>query len=821
MSKKQEILIINQYYPPDTSATASIAQTVAEVLAKQYKVRILAGRPSYNPNRFHPWYLFKTTIHKAISVTRVGSSAMSRHHMVKRLFNYFSYLFLTIPQVIAAKPAAILCMTDPPIAGLIGAYFSKKKNCPFIYYIQDLHPDMAMSSGMIAPGFFLNIWKFIHHWILKRADLIIVLDKDMRKRIIAKGIQPEKVTVIRHGTPPNFDKMGKALDTVERITKHLRITIIHAGNIGFYGAWKNLIKAADLLKKDNAGFIFIGEGAYKSELKKLAARCSNVWFLPFQPEEDIPKVMASGDIHLITMQTGIEGMVSPSKFYSIIAAGRPVFGVVGIESDLAKVIRKNKCGVIADPDDPYAIAEAVRELSRNQSRLIEMSNNSSDLSTRYDSLKQFNKFVSIVTREIDTWLGATIQTIKVLRVISRMNIGGPSIHVKLLQEGLDRNRFHSMLLTGKISQQEGDMSYILNSEIQNVLYIPELQREVQISNDLKAFFKILKIINKKKPQIVHSHTAKAGTLARSSVLLYNVLFWQNIKTLHTFHGHVFKGYFDKKTSTFFTFAERLLAQFTDVIIAISQTQRKELVYQYHIAKDSKFKTIRLGFNLSHFLNNSNLQGQFKKELNIEKDCILVGIIGRLVPIKNHIMFLKAARLLIAQLPELKLKFLIIGDGELKDELKTYCAENDLSHHVHFCGWVKNIPYVYADLDIVALTSINEGTPVSIIEAMSASVPIITTDAGGIKDLLGEINILPSSDGFKICERGVLLPQNNAQSLANGVKFILDNLDFVKKSIVSNAKTFAIENYHKERLIGEIESLYARLMNKKETAKPIR
>ena len=398
---------MNQYYPPDTSATASVVETMATALGNKFNVHIIAGRPSYNPKISHPWYFFRTTAENTISVTRVGSSAKSRHSMPKRLMNYFSYILLVIPHVIVSNPAAIICMTDPPIVGCLGAFFARRKKCPFIYYIQDLHPDMALSSGMIKPGFLLNVWQTIHQWILKRADLVVVLDKDMRRRIISKGLKPDRIKIIRHGAPLDLRKDSRKLNLMEHICNPFDFTVVHAGNLGFYGAWKTLIQAAKILETDNVGFIFTGEGAYKKDIQRMASDCRNVRFLPFQPAEVLADVLASGDIHLITMQTGIEGMVSPSKLYPLLSAGRPILGVIHSQSDLASLITRNKCGVVSDPDDPDAIVETVRMLKKNPRQLAEMGRQASKLSLKYDSANQFNRFVQLVKNTINTWPDST------------------------------------------------------------------------------------------------------------------------------------------------------------------------------------------------------------------------------------------------------------------------------------------------------------------------------------------------------------------------------------------------------------------------------
>jgi glycosyltransferase involved in cell wall biosynthesis len=404
------------------------------------------------------------------------------------------------------------------------------------------------------------------------------------------------------------------------------------------------------------------------------------------------------------------------------------------------------------------------------------------------------------------------EKIKILRIISRLNIGGPAIHVNLLHGGINSDWFESTLVSGSISPREGDMIYLYNSSDNLPVCIPELQREVDIFDDIKSLFKLMKIINQEKPSIVHSHTSKAGSLSRMAVLIYNLLFRRKIRTIHTFHGHVFEGYFNKFISKLVVWAERILAIFTDKIIALSQIQSRELIEKHRIANEKKIEIIKLGFDLGPLILCQNNKGQFRKQLDLDSETFLVGIIGRLVPIKNHYMFIKAAKLFIKQYPEINIKFIIIGDGELRQKLMYACNGLGLLKNIQFCGWIKDIATVYADLDVAVLTSNNEGTPVSIIESMAASVPVISTDVGGIKDLLGPFSQMHSINTFQLRERGICLEKDDAQGMANAIKFLIDNKNDVRHHITSAAKKYVIDNYNKNRLIQEIESLYLKLMN---------
>jgi glycosyltransferase involved in cell wall biosynthesis len=329
---------------------------------------------------------------------------------------------------------------------------------------------------------------------------------------------------------------------------------------------------------------------------------------------------------------------------------------------------------------------------------------------------------------------------------------------------------------------------------------------------LISLLKIISVINRFKPDIVHSHLSKAGTLSRIAVNICNLISRKKIKTVHSFHGHVLDSYFGDIKTYIFKSIEKILAKTTDKIIAISSTQKWELYRKFKISHASKIRLINLGFDLDPFIQSNRLKGQFSRKIGVGEDTLLIGIIGRLAPIKNHKMFLDAAKYFLEISKHKKVKFLLIGDGELRPNLELYSKKKCMEEHVIFYGWEKNIPMIYADLDILALTSLNEGTPVSIIEAMAASVPVVTTGVGGIKDLLGRIESDQHPEvGFKICERGILCPKDDAIAFASALKYMTDGNYLHNKHNLLKTRDFVLDNYSVYRLIHEIEGLYDQLM----------
>ncbi|HEX5422955.1 MAG TPA: glycosyltransferase family 4 protein [Candidatus Acidoferrales bacterium] len=390
------ILLLNEYYPPDTSATAKMAAQVAEVLAQRHRVTVVAGRPSYDPDEFYSWALLHKRVQNGVAVERVGSTAFPRHDMRKRVTNYLSYTTLAVPRAVALRPDVVLAMTDPPFAGIAGATVSKMTGRPFVYNIRDLYPEMAVGGDIVNRSSWTDRWERLHCRALRQAARVIVLGDDMRDRIVAKGIAPERVRVIRDGSLPAPIPPDLNHPVVQQIRCGFPFVVVHAGNLGFYGAWNTLLKAAAILRNENVGFVFIGDGANRAALEQQSSALPNVRFLPFRPASEIPHVMAAGDIHVVTVRRGLEGVVVPSKLYSILAAGRPVLVVAPPTTDAARIVSAERCGVAADPDDAQAVADAILRLRDDSAGLAEMACRSHAAAEKYARVKELHSFLAVL-----------------------------------------------------------------------------------------------------------------------------------------------------------------------------------------------------------------------------------------------------------------------------------------------------------------------------------------------------------------------------------------------------------------------------------------
>jgi colanic acid biosynthesis glycosyl transferase WcaI len=390
------ILLLNEYFPPDTSATAKCAAQVAAALTEKHRVTVLAGRPSYDPTERHSPYLLRREVHGNLAVERVGSTAYPRFQMRRRVSNYLTYLGLAVPRALSIRSDVVLAMTDPPIEGIAGAIVAHLSGRRFIYNIQDLYPDMAVGGSIIRPGSFTAYWERLHRWALGQATRVIVLGEDMQDRVVAKGVDSGRVVISRDGTTIPETLPAPDNPVARDIRGEFPFVLVHAGNLGFYGAWQTLISAVRLLENEGVGLVFVGEGAMKSEVRAMAAGCRAVRFLPFRPASEIPLVLSSGDMHVVTVKRGLEGVVMPSKLYPTLAAGRPVLGIAPEECDVVRIIRRSGCGLACSPEDPNGIAQAIRGVLHDSAQLKIMGLRAREIANSYDRVKQLKIFTNTI-----------------------------------------------------------------------------------------------------------------------------------------------------------------------------------------------------------------------------------------------------------------------------------------------------------------------------------------------------------------------------------------------------------------------------------------
>jgi len=393
---------------------------------------------------------------------------------------------------------------------------------------------------------------------------------------------------------------------------------------------------------------------------------------------------------------------------------------------------------------------------------------------------------------------------RILRIINRLNLGGPTYNAAYLSKYL-APEFETMLAAGMKDDSEESSEYIVEQLGLKPVYIPSMKRELSFGDDWKSYWFIRKLIRDFKPDIVHTHAAKAGTLGRLAA------FHEGVPVvLHTFHGHVFHSYFSPAKTKFFLAIERYLASRSSAIVAISAIQKKELTQIYKVADESKITVVNLGFDLDRFMNNrESNRNSFRSLYQLEEEVLAIGIIGRLVSIKNHPMFIKVIKRL-KEATSVNFRVFIIGDGEDRLLLEQLCREEGLTYRsgneepassiITFTSWIKNVEWALAGLDIVALTSYNEGTPVSLIEAQAAAKPIVTTETGGIADV-----VLAG-------ETALLSPSNDYDAFYNNLKLLVED-EGLRKRFSEKGPEFVRDQFHFQRLVSNMGALYRKLLSK--------
>jgi glycosyltransferase involved in cell wall biosynthesis len=378
---------------------------------------------------------------------------------------------------------------------------------------------------------------------------------------------------------------------------------------------------------------------------------------------------------------------------------------------------------------------------------------------------------------------------KIVRIITRLNVGGPAIHVLWLNHLLDQRGYRSVLVSGRESSREGDMMPLAKALGVDPIRLSSLQREVSPLSDLATVWQLVRILRQEKPTIVHTHTAKAGTLGRIAAWIARVPL-----RVHTHHGHTLYGYFPSWKRSLFVAVEKLIGRLTTHSVTVSPRVRDDLVAAGVVSPENT-TVIPLGLDLASLEDETN-KGRFRKRLGLSPTVPIVGIVARLVPIKGHEHFLEAARKLLQESGSSPV-FVIIGDGELRLDLSEKVISLGLHDRILFTGFEEDMAEVYSDLDVLALSSLNEGLPVAAIEALASGVPVVATRVGGVPDLLEGV------------DSALMVEPANPSALATALQEVLSNLsDYRERARRHRAGTR--EKYSVLRLAEDMEALYRRL-----------
>ncbi len=387
--------------------------------------------------------------------------------------------------------------------------------------------------------------------------------------------------------------------------------------------------------------------------------------------------------------------------------------------------------------------------------------------------------------------------VKVLRVITRLNIGGPAQHAILLTKHLNGQQWASTLVTGQIDRQEGDMIDLAYAKGLEPLVITTLRNGAGPAADLISLVRLYRLFRRERPAIVHLHLFKARLLGGIAARLAGVPL-----VAETFHGTLFSGYYRPIVSRLLVAVERLLARLMNAVIAVSDEVASE-IHGLNVADPEKVHVIPLGLDLDRFAQAAETSRILHEELGVSHRTLLVGTVGRLVPIKGLRYFIAAAAQVSRLVPEVR--FVIIGDGPERAALERQVSQEGLDDRVFFLGWRRDVQRLYPDLDVVVLASLHEGTPVAIIEAMAAGRSVVATRVGGVPDVV--------QDGVT----GLLVPPEDPGAIGDAVVRLLRSPD-ERRRLGLEARRHVHPRFTATRLAADMDALYNRMLGRTDLAK---
>lgn len=383
--------------------------------------------------------------------------------------------------------------------------------------------------------------------------------------------------------------------------------------------------------------------------------------------------------------------------------------------------------------------------------------------------------------------------IKVLRVIARVNMGGPALHVAYLTAGLRERGYDTKLVAGSLARGEDSMEFVADELGVEVERLPELRRDISPVRDLLAVWRLAQLIRRERPVIVHTHTAKAGAVGRVAALLAGRA--RPPIVVHTFHGHVLRGYFGPLRTLGFRLLERWLARVTTALVAVSPEVRDDLV-ALGVAPREKFTVVRLGIELEHRVADLDGRAETRRVLGIPVDRFTVGWIGRMTGVKRTGDVLLAFRRLRERGVDATL--CLVGDGPDRDMIERRAHELGIMRNTLFLGYQENVAPYYAAFDAMILPSGNEGTPVSAIEALAAGRPVVATRVGGVPDVVRD-----GEDGFLV-ERG------EVEQLADALERLAQDPE-LRRRLGEAGRARVLARYSVERLVDDVDRLYRSLL----------
>jgi colanic acid biosynthesis glycosyl transferase WcaI len=364
------ILVLNQYFHPDRSATSQLLTDLSEDLARHHEVWVVTGRPSYDPSEATTSRgLMSRERHGDVRVARVWSTSFRRADMAGRLTNYGTYLLSSVAGALSvARPDVVVALTDPPLVGLIGALTAAVRRRPFVLVMQDIFPDVAVRVGKLSNPAVISVLRATSRLLFRRADRVVSIGRDMDRRLIELGVPSGKIQTIHDWSDGS---LVRPLDGPSALRKERgwsdRFVVMHSGNVGFSQSLDTLVNAAALLRDQEEIIIaIVGDGAARAGLERRVReqKLENVAFLPYQAKSSLSESLGAADLHYVGLKRGLAGFIVPSKVYGILAAGKPFIAATEADAEPARIVMELQCGLVVEPDDARALADAILRIRR-------------------------------------------------------------------------------------------------------------------------------------------------------------------------------------------------------------------------------------------------------------------------------------------------------------------------------------------------------------------------------------------------------------------------------------------------------------------------
>jgi glycosyltransferase involved in cell wall biosynthesis len=789
---RPRLLILNEYYWPGPEATAHLLTELCESLSSDYDVRVITGAVQDEEGRA------RRVVRNGVTIERVPSTSFDRARLPGRGLNYLTFMSAALVRGLAVgRPDVVLCMTDPPMLGAAAVFVARRHRSPLIVVSEDVFPEIASTLGRLRNPIVIAALRRSVSFYLRRADRIVAIGETMRARLQAKGAPPDRIRVI-----PNWVDVSQLRpkphenDWAAENGLSGKFVVMHSGNVGHAQDLDTLVRAAERLRDlEDLEILIVGSGARRAEVMRLTEQLGleNVRFLPYQPRERLSESLSSADVHVVGLAPGLAGYVVPSRLYGILAVGRPVIAAVDAESETAGIVRSADCGFQVLPASPDLLAETIRRCHASRSELERLGANGRAYVEREGgrevAMERYRELLAEVRAP-----AVRDAAVKVLRVIARLNVGGPTLHVAYLTRGLAPLGYETTLATGRVGPHEGSMDYVAAETGVEPLYIASLQRNPSLLADAAAMARLVRLIRTLRPDVLHTHTAKAGALGRAAALLAGRARPEAV--VHTYHGHVLTGYFPAWTSRFYLKLERVLARSSDALVAVSPEVRDDLV-RLGVAPRSKFVVVRLGLDLERrTAAPDGARERVRAEWSVGDDQFLVTWLGRMTEIKRVDDLLRAFADLRGRGIDAVLA--LVGDGPNHDGLRRLAEELGVADAVRFTGFRRDVGSIYAASDAVALSSANEGTPVSLIEALAAGCAVVTTDVGGARDVV---------DGGRV---GLLVPPGDARAFADALEELVRRPE-LRRELGIAGRQHVLARYSVGRLVRDIDRLYRSLL----------